>query len=44
VIYFRLPLDTTAAQKIVWLRQLLDAHQADLGRFIVVDAHGIRIA
>src|SRR2546423_1625438 len=30
VIYFRLPLDTTAAQKIAWLLQLLTSHQADL--------------
>jgi predicted nuclease of predicted toxin-antitoxin system len=44
VIYFRLPLDTTAAQKIDWLRHLLGAHQADLGRFIVIDTNGIRIA
>ena len=44
VLYFRLALDTTATLKIDCLQRLLCAHQADLGRFIVVDAHGIRIA
>src|SRR5690242_15775539 len=30
VIYFRLPLDTAAVEKIAWLRQLLVSHQAHL--------------
>lgn len=44
VIYFRLPLDVTAANKIDWLRRLLTGHQADLGKFIVVEPGGIRVS
>ena len=43
VIYFGLPLDTTASQKIGWVRQLLTTYQQDLGMFMVIDSHGIRI-
>ena len=43
VIYFRLPLDTTAAEKTVQLQHLLTAHQADLDKFIVVQPDSIRI-
>jgi predicted nuclease of predicted toxin-antitoxin system len=44
VIYFRLPLDSTAAQKIHWLSRILTSHSQDLGRFIVVTPRGIRIS
>jgi hypothetical protein len=40
----RLPLDTTADQKIDWLRRLLTTHRADLGRYIVVEPGRIRVA
>jgi len=43
VIYFRLPLDTAATDKIDWLRELLASHQADLDAFIVVAPTGIRV-
>ena len=43
VIYFRLPLDADATEKIVWLQRLLAAHQQDLDRFIVVSEQGIRV-
>ena len=42
VIYFRLPLDTTADQKIEWLRRILAAPDT-VGRFIVVTPRGLRI-
>lgn len=43
VIYFRLPLDTTAALKIQFLLRIIDEHAADLNRFIVVTPGRIRI-
>jgi len=43
VIYFRLPLDTAATDKIAWLRRFLTSHQADVGSFIVVTPLGIRV-
>ena len=44
VIYFRLPLHSTAAQKIHWLSRILTFHSQDLGRFIGVTPRGITIA
>jgi predicted nuclease of predicted toxin-antitoxin system len=44
VIYFRLPLDTTAAQKIDWLREILTQHSQDLGKYIVVEPGRLRIS
>jgi uncharacterized protein with PIN domain len=44
VIYFRLPLDTTAAQKMDWLRRILVSHQSDLGKFLVVTPQGLRVS
>lgn len=44
VIYFRLPLDSTAAEKVAWLQQILATHQADIGKFMVVTARGIRVS
>ncbi len=43
VIYFRLPLDTTATDKIDQLRELLASHTADLDAFIVITPTGIRV-
>ncbi len=43
VIYFRLPLDTTATDKIGQLQRLLTTHSADLGGFIVVQPDTMRI-
>ncbi len=43
VIYFRLPLDTTADQKIDWLRRILSERSDALGRFIVVTPQGLRM-
>jgi len=43
VIYFRLPLDTAAVDKIARLREMLASHQADLGSFIVVAPAAIRV-
>ena len=43
VIYFRLPLDTTAAEKITWLQQILASYQGSLDSFLVVTATGIRV-
>lgn len=43
VIYFRLPLDTTADQKIAWLRRILSDYADRLDQFIVVDPHRIRV-
>lgn len=44
VIYFRVSLDSSAAQKIRWLEELFTAHQEDLGKFIVITPRGIRIS
>lgn len=44
VIYFRLPLDTTAAQRIEWLRRILTDQAADVGKFIVVTPTRLRIS
>ena len=43
VIYFRLPKDSTATEKIDRLTELLSRRRQDLGRFIVVSAKGIRV-
>ena len=43
IIFFRLPLDTTATQKITWLKQLFSTQADALGKFIVITAKGIRI-
>ncbi len=43
VIYFRLPLDTGAADKINWLREVLAFYQVDLSAFIVITPAGIRV-
>jgi predicted nuclease of predicted toxin-antitoxin system len=43
VIYFRFPLDATAAQKIASLRRLLVTHQDRLDQFIVVTPRGVRV-
>jgi predicted nuclease of predicted toxin-antitoxin system len=43
VIYFRLPLDSSAAEKIAWLQRLLDGHADELGKFIVITPRGVRI-
>jgi predicted nuclease of predicted toxin-antitoxin system len=44
IIYFRLPLDTTADQKIAWLRRIFSEHTDALGRFIVVTPGQIRVS
>lgn len=44
VIYFRLPLDSTASEKITWLGRILSSHQDDVGKFIVVTPRGIRMS
>jgi predicted nuclease of predicted toxin-antitoxin system len=44
IVYFRLPLDTTADQKTRWLRRILTDHADALGRFIVVTPGGIRVS
>src|SRR5581483_4125303 len=36
VIYFRVPLDSSATQKIRWLEELFTAHHENLGKFIVI--------
>lgn len=43
VIYFRLPFDTTAAQKINWLQRILTDHSESLTQFIVVMPTRLRI-
>ena len=43
VIYFRLPLDTTADQKIAWLQRILAEHADALSQFIVVMPTRLRI-
>lgn len=43
VIYFRLPLDSTAEEKIGRLGELLTTHQADLDKFLVVTPRGTRV-
>ena len=42
VIYFRLPLDTGAEEKIEWLARLLREHSARLTEFVVIGRSGIR--
>ena len=42
VIYFRLPLDSTAAEKIQWLTRLLRDHPNRLNEFVVIRPNGIR--
>jgi predicted nuclease of predicted toxin-antitoxin system len=43
VIYFRVPLDTTAEQKIAWLQRILAELADRLDQFIVVEPHRIRV-
>jgi uncharacterized protein with PIN domain len=43
VLYFRLPLDTDASVKLKRLEELLVTQQAELGRFIVITPHAIRV-
>jgi predicted nuclease of predicted toxin-antitoxin system len=43
VIYFRLPLDSTASEKIAWLRRVLRDYADRLDQFIVIRPGGIRI-
>jgi predicted nuclease of predicted toxin-antitoxin system len=43
VIYFRLPLDTAADQKIDWLQRILTGHSDALSQFIVVMPAHLRI-
>ena len=44
VIYFRLPFDSSAAEKITRLHQLLTSHQSELGKFIVITPRGMRVS
>ncbi len=44
VIYFRLPLDSTAEQKIGWLRRILATQTEPLTDFIVVTPQGLRVS
>jgi predicted nuclease of predicted toxin-antitoxin system len=43
VIYFRLPLDSTAVEKVERLLQLLNSHHDQLDRFLVVTPRGVRV-
>jgi len=43
VIYFRLPLDSTAEEKIERLDRLLISHADQLERFLVVTPRGVRV-
>jgi hypothetical protein len=43
VIYFRLPLDSTADEKIGWLTRLLDNYADRLDQFITVRSSGVRV-
>jgi predicted nuclease of predicted toxin-antitoxin system len=43
VIFLRFPLDSTAAQKIAALEQLLDTHHDRLDQFLVVTPRGVRV-
>jgi predicted nuclease of predicted toxin-antitoxin system len=43
VIYFRLPLDTTATEKINWLTRVLRDYADRLDHFIVIGPGGVRI-
>jgi hypothetical protein len=42
VIYFRLPLDTGAEEKIDWLDRLLRDHSVRMTEFVVISRSGIR--
>jgi predicted nuclease of predicted toxin-antitoxin system len=44
VVYFRLPDDADATQKIDWMRRILTQHVADLGKYIVVEPGRLRIS
>lgn len=44
IIYFRLPLASSVAEKVDWLERILREHEADLGKFIVVMTRGIRVS
>jgi predicted nuclease of predicted toxin-antitoxin system len=44
VIYFRLPLDSTADEKITWLTRLLSDDADRLDQFITVRSSGVRAA
>ncbi len=43
VIFFRLPHDTTAARKIVYLDNLLATHADQLDQFMVITERSIRV-
>jgi predicted nuclease of predicted toxin-antitoxin system len=43
VIYFRLPLDSTADEKIEQIKRLLVTHRDQLDRFLVVTPRGVRV-
>jgi predicted nuclease of predicted toxin-antitoxin system len=43
VIYFRLPLDSTADEKIAQLQQILVSHSERLDRFLVITPRGVRV-
>lgn len=43
VILLRLPMDSTAQQKIAALEQLLVSHQHQLSRLLVVTSRGVRV-
>ncbi len=44
VIYFRLPLASSVAEKIRWLERILADYESELGKFIVVMPSGLRIS
>ena len=43
VIYFRLPLDSTADEKIEQILRLLVTHQDRLDRFLAITPRGVRV-
>jgi predicted nuclease of predicted toxin-antitoxin system len=43
VIYLRFPLDTTAAQKIAGIQQLLETHADQLDKSLTVTPSGVRV-
>ena len=43
VIYFRLPLDSTADEKLAQLQRILVSHRDQLDRFLVITPRGVRV-
>jgi predicted nuclease of predicted toxin-antitoxin system len=43
VIYFRLPLDSTATEKVAQLLRVLVSHRDQLDRFPVITPRGVRV-